>query len=204
MATGSTENLKDEIEKCLLRRDTGKAKILAEELRRLLIVMDNDYTISEEGKKFWHDLLVRLQLQALALFSEEEIAEMFKKNLLEMLSDQEIDLYERFNAKQIVMPYELMEDFLILLLEAIHENEQTIGQNGIFIPGEVAAVDPTVRNWLLDYDRTYGTEAQEDVVLIDYVAQSRNTSTLNAEDKSMLRKVLKFYEFLKPEYIYEE
>ncbi len=204
MDADSKENLKNQIEDCLLHRDTSGAKVLAEDLRRSMIALYNDSGVSDEEKIFWHNLLVRLQLQAMALFSEEEIAEFFKRNFVKMATDEETDLYERFHSKQIIIPYELMEDFLLLIIEAIHANEETIGQNGIFVPGEPAAVAPTVKNWLLDYDRTYGTQVQKDIVWLDYVSQSRNASTLSAEEKSILRKVLKFYEFLKPEYAEEK
>lgn len=197
------ENLKNQIEDCLLHRDTSGAKVLAEDLRRSLIALYNDSGVLDEEKFFWHNLLIRLQLQALPLFFEEEIAEFFKRNFVEMATNEDVDLYERFHSKQIIVPYELMEDFLLLIIKAIHANEETIGQNGIFVPGEPAAVAPTVKNWLMDYDRTYGTEPQKDIVWLDYVSQSRNASTLNAEEKSTLRKVLKFYEFLKPEYAEE-
>ncbi len=198
------EEFKKQIEDCLLHCDTGEAKVLAENLRRGLIILDNDYKASDEERIFWYNYLPRLELQALPLFSNEELAEIFRKNLLEMVNDEEINIYERFKSKQMVIHYELMEDFLILMIEAIHANEQKIGQNGIFVPGQPEAVAPTVKNWLLDYDRTYGTEAQEELVWLTYVAQSRNASTLSADEKSLLRKVLKFYEFLKPEYAEEE
>lgn len=198
------EEFKKQIEDCLLHRDTGEAKVLAENLRRGLIILDNDYKATDDEKFEWHNLLARLELQAMPLFANEEIAEFFRKNLLEMVNDEEINIYERFKAKQMVIHYELMEDFLLQLIEAIHANEQMIGQNGIFVPGQPEAVAPTVKNWLLDYDRTYGTEAQEELVWLTYVAQSRNASTLNANEKSLLRKVFKFYEFLKPEYLEEE
>lgn len=147
-------------------------------------------------------IFIRLKLLLIVRQSDEDLKKLFKMNLILMVNDSEIDLADRVEARQLIfsdsLKYEMVNR---LIIEAIHANEELIGQNGIFISGESAAVAPTVKNWLLDYDRTYGTEPQKDIVWLDYVAQSRNTGALSAEEKSTLRKVLKFYEFLKPEYV---
>jgi len=200
MAANFNKKLKDQIKDCLLYHDTSAAYVLAKDLKRLLHEENKDNNSPEEEKIFWHNLLIRLQLQALALFSEEEIAEFFRKNFLEMANDPDISLYDRFKSKQIVMPYELAEDFLLQIMEALHKNQETIGDERIFVSGNPEAQEPTVENWLLDYDRTYGTEPQKDLVWLEYVNSGANASRLELKEKETLRKLLKFYEYLKPEY----
>ncbi|MBU3964975.1 hypothetical protein KJ575_00905 [Patescibacteria group bacterium] len=201
MRQKSNLKLETQIQNCLSYHDTSAAYVLAEDLRRLLREDEKENDLTEEEKISYKNFLVRLQLQSLPLFSEEEIAEFFRKNFLKMVNDPDINLYDRFKAKQIAMPYEFAEDFLLQIIEAIHRNEETIGKERIFISGNPEPQVPTVANWLLDYDRNFGTEPQKDLTWLEYVNSGANASRLNAKDKKVLRKLLKFYEYLKPEYI---
>lgn len=203
MAFKLTKKLKDEIEYCLLHHDTSAAYALAEDLRRLLKEDERENNLTEEEKANYKNFLARLQLQALSLFSEEEIAEFFKKNFLKMANDPEISLYDRFKSKQLAMPYEFAEDFLLQIIEALRKNEETIGKERIFVSGNPEPQVPTAANWLLDYDRTYGTEPQSDLTWLEYINSGANANRLGAKEKETLRKLLKFYEFLKPEYMVE-
>lgn len=203
MPSKFTKKLEAQIQDCLLHCDTGTARVLAEDLRRLLREEEKISSLSGEDNAKYQNYLARLQLQALPLFSEDEIAEFFRKSFLKMISDPDINVYDRFKSKQIVMPYELAEDFLLQIIDAIHQNRETIGDERLLISGAPEAVEPTIENWLSDYDRTYGTEPQNDLTFLNYVKNGSNTQRLSDADKELLRKVLKFYEFLKPEYIEE-
>ena len=167
------------------------------DLRKLLEAPENNRQEIVE----YFSLLIRLKLVRLPLLKDEEIARFFKESVIEALNAEDVDILERVEARQLIFPRETRYEMVNApIIEAIHLNEEPIGLNGIFVPGEPAAVAPTVKNWLADYDRTYGTQPQKDIVWIDYAAQSRNATTLSAGERSVLRKVLKFYEFLKPEY----
>ncbi len=177
-----------------IKAAAAAVKDLEFELRKMSEMPDAS---QEEISELYH-LYIRLKLLALPMLKDEEAHRLFRTNLVLMANDEELELAERVETRQLTVPESLRFEMVNQpIIEAIHANEETIGQNSIFIPGEAGAVAPTIKNWLLDYDRTYGTHPQEDIKWLDYAAQSRNARTLNAEERSQLRKVLKFYEFLK-------
>lgn len=200
-----TEETKQQALDAIFHFDIKEADVAAHdlefELRKMSEAPDQNQA---EIRELYH-LFIRLKLLTLPRLSDDETLRLFKTNLILMVNDEEIEIAERVETRQLTVPKSLRYEMVNApIIEAIHANEETIGQNRIFVPGEPAAVAPTVKNWLLDYDRTYGTQVQKDIVWLDYVSQSRNASTLSAEEKSILRKVLKFYEFLKPEYAEEK
>lgn len=199
-----SEKTKQQALGAIFHFDIKEAEAAAKELEFELRKMSEMPNQNQEEISELYRLFIRLKLLTLPRLSDEETIKLFKTDLVLMVNDQELDLAERVETRQLTVPESLRKEMVNQpIIEAMHQNEETIGQNNIFIPGEPAAVAPTVKNWLADYDRTYGTEPQKDLVWLDYVAQSRNASTLSGEEKSVLRKVLKFYEFLKPEYFEE-
>ena len=160
-------------------------------------------TSGNEGEaKELSGLLTRLKLLTLPLLRDEEANRLIKEKAIGLLTDPDLDLAERVETRQLTVPsllrYETVNQPII---EAIHRNEETIGRERIFISGNPEPQVPTVANWLLDYDRNFGTEPQKDLTWLEYVNSGANASRLNAKDKKVLRKLLKFYEYLKPEYI---
>lgn len=159
---------------------------------------------SEKEVQEYSSLLIRLKLLTLPLLRDEEANRLVKEKVIEILNDSDMDLAERIETRQLTVPsllrYEAVNQPII---EAIHHNEETVGKERIFVSGNPEPQVPTVANWLLDYDRTYGTEPQSDLVWLEYVNSGANASRLGAKEKETLRKLLKFYEFLKREYIQE-
>ncbi len=154
---------------------------------------------SEKEIQEYFILLTRLKLLTLPLLRDEEANKLVKEKAIELLADADLDLAERVEARQLTVAESLRyENSNQPLIEAIHQNEETIGRERIFVSGNPEPQVPTVANWLLDYDRTFGTGPQKDLTWLEYVNSGANASRLEAKDKEVLRKLLKFYEYLKP------
>ena len=180
--------------------DADEAQNIAKELEfqmeNLSGMANNEKEIGELSV-----LLTRLKLLALPLLRDEEVNRLMRERAVEMLTDPDLDARERVETRQLVAPSLLrFETVNQPIMEALHQNQETIGDKKIFVPSRPEAVEPTVENWLLDYDQTFGTGQQKDLVWLEYVNTGKNPIHLEAKDKDTLRKLLKFYEFLKLEY----
>jgi len=146
-------------------------------------------------------LLIRLKLLAWPLLKDEEVLRLIKESALEMLNDPDLVLEERIEGRQLILPESLRyEEVNQPIMEALHENLEEIGDEKIFIMGAAGAEIPTVKNWLLDYDRTYGTGPQQDLTWLEYAKKNAVSGRLDAAQADTLRKLLKLYEWLKREH----
>ncbi len=145
-------------------------------------------------------LLIRLKLLGLPTLKDDEVLRLVRESVLEMLNDPDLDLAERIEARQLTIPESLrMEMVNQPIMEALRQNTEIIGSGKIFIAGDAAPVEPAVKNWLLDYDRNFGTGPQQDLLWLEYVKKNAAGAGLNAKETETLRKVFKLYEWLKRE-----
>lgn len=202
--TTSIEQLKQQAEKAIFYSETKEVGELIKEIEFQIKKLsasggDNKEQIEELSK-----ILTRLKMFKLATLADEEINRLIKEKTLTMLGDPDLDLIDRIEARQLtfseLLKYEMVNQPLI---EAIHQNIETISNERIFISGNPEPQVPTVANWLLDYDRTFGTGPQKDLTWLEYINSGVNASRLGAKEKETLRKLLKFYEFLKVEHVAE-
>ncbi len=200
-AENPTEQLKQQAQKVIFYSEIKEARDLAKEiefqLKKLRASAVNKEEVEELSK-----ILMRLKMFRLATLADEEVNRLVKEKAIELLTDPDLDLAERVETRQLTVPELLRYETVNQpISEAIHQNQETIGKEKIFVSGNPEPQVPTVANWLLDYDRTYGTEPQKDLTWLEYVNSGANASRLATKDKETLRKLLKFYEFLKPEYV---
>lgn len=197
------DQLKEQAQKAIFYSETKESRELIKEIefqiKKLSASGGNREGIDELSK-----ILTRLKMFKLATLTDEEVNRLIKEKAIVMLNDPDLDLVERVETRQLTVPpllrYEMVNQPII---EALHQNMETIGDERIFVSSNPEAQEPTVENWLLDYDRTYGTDPQKDLVWLEYVNSNANAERLSTKDKETLRKLLKFYEFLKPEYVQE-
>lgn len=198
------EQLKQQAQKVISYLEIKEAHDLAKEIEFQLKKGEESGNKIDENEEL-SKILVRLKMLRLALLKDEEVPQLIKENVMEMLNDPDLDLVERIEARQLTVPESLRYELVNQpIMEALRKNEQEIGNAKIFIEGMPEAVPSTLENWLLDYDRTFGTEPQKDLNWLNYVGMGKNSARLSQEDKEILRKVFKLYEFLKREYVLEE
>lgn len=145
-------------------------------------------------------LLIRLKLLTLPLLKDEEVLRLIRESAIEMINDPDLDLAERIEGRQLTVPESLRYEMVNQpIMEALHENNEPIGEGKIFVTGANNPEMPTVKNWLLDYDRTFGTEPQQDLTWLEYAKKNAISARLNTNQADTLRKLLKLYEWLKRE-----
>lgn len=81
------------------------------------------------------------------------------------------------------------------LEEALYQNLEKITHKKFFADNKPHA--PSVRNWLSDFIKMFGSNMFDNVVLSRYLTESANTRILEAEEKKLVRKLLILYRNLK-------
>lgn len=158
----------------------------------------------EEEIAEYSKMLVRLKMLRLPLLKDEEVFRLIRESAVEMINDPDLDLAERIEGRQLTVPESLRYEMVNQpIMEALHENNEQIGEGKIFVTGANNPEMPTVKNWLLDYDRTFGTEPQKDLTWLEYAKKNAISARLNTSQADTLRKLLKLYEWLKREPVIE-
>lgn len=146
-------------------------------------------------------LLIRLRLLILPLLKDDEMARLIKTRAIEMIQDPDLVFEERVEARQLVFPKSLRFEMVNRpIMDALHENGEAISEGKILVTGVKTAELSMVKNWLLDYDRTYGTEPQKDLTWLDYTKRNAIIAHLDSGQADTLRKLLRLYEWLKREH----
>jgi hypothetical protein len=84
------------------------------------------------------------------------------------------------------------------LLNNIKENIESVGSDELKISSEDNRFIPTVKNWLIDYDRFSVIEKRKDrMAILDYINSNENVKNLSKDQRLVLRSVLELYDFLR-------
>lgn len=98
------------------------------------------------------------------------------------LQDFNIAIFQAFNAE------EDLEDKVEALL---YKNQEKLSDHHIILDGHPAS--PTIGNWLKDFIKKYGSGLFNEVTLAEYLSQSPNIRQAKANEKELVRKILKLY-----------
>ncbi len=71
---------------------------------------------------------------------------------------------------------------------------QTIGQNKIRLTKEGVEVNPTIKNWLQDYDEFLGVQWHSNLDRLRYLQESPNARKLSPQERNSLGKIFKSYD----------
>lgn len=196
-----TDELKQQAQEAIFHFDMKEAREIAKELEYR--IKDPLVSYRENGAEMQElsALLIRLKLLILPLLKDEELHRLTKESAVEMINDPELEFAERVEARQLTIPVSLRFEMVNQpIMEALHENNQMIGEGRIYVMGAKNTELPTVKNWLLDYDRTYGTGPQKDLTWLEYAKKNAVSGHLDTAQADVLRKLLKLYEWLKREH----
>lgn len=142
-------------------------------------------------------LAVYLKLMSIACQDNDAVFNLVKNNYLDGF-EIGININEIMIGKAYSIPDLAWPEYAEQLIGALKQNSQRIGQQQITIKGEPSPTQPSIKNWISDYDRIFGPEKIDDLKREEYLAKNSNAKILNQEDKAKLRNVFQFYDNLKP------
>ena len=175
----------------------SEGKKLADEIEQKLAVPGLEARAPREIYQQYQKLAAYLKLMAIICLDNNTVLDLVQNHYLDSL-EAGIDMNERMNGKMYSIPTLAWTEYITQLIHALKQNTQQIGSQPIVIKGANEQTQPTVRNWLADYDQTYGPDKQTSIQREDYLARNPNAQLLNEQEKAKLRNVLQFYDNLKP------
>lgn len=147
--------------------------------------------------KYLH-CLVALRLISLIRFRDEEKRRFLSENLKSLFSQDIADVFHWIRFLYAYYDYhkDVCEPINHKFIEAVENSLDLIGSKDIYIDNK--SVKPFIKNWIYDY-RAFKTPvakrgATEQTL---YINQSANVRSLNPQERDLLRRILKFYDWLR-------
>jgi|GEM_PF-1185470 len=144
----------------------------------------------------YQELISRLRWVGLPIMTQEMVANMFQHNFMSVFEIPDYDI--RAKLKTVLLGIVILDDrdkFKKSLRDALRKNEEKLTSQKLVIDNLKA--DPTVGNWLADYNRALGTGQVEGLARTEYLVNSKNIKNLNEEEKKRVRFLFDLYERLK-------
>ncbi len=150
-------------------------------------------------------LLKILKLLSLRTLDEKQQEVFFKEQILDTFKTDIIDAKEW--VEKIFISYfdggDQNENLRALYLKSIEKNQEILGSDNIklIINGEEKLVNPTIQNWLFDYNSS--SHVSKDLnrrggyEQVNFVTGSLNARKLDKENRDLLLKIVQFYDWLK-------
>ncbi len=190
-----------EVERIIENLEVKEAKVLLGFLKKELA--DKSKSLSAEALGKYQELMVKLKVVTFSFIIEPEALELIQKYLVELLNLENVDLVEIIKGRLSAMPlWEDRDGLRKKILAVLRSNEENISQRKIIILDPLLKttkeLPATIANWLKDYDRSLGTGPVSNLKLAEYFSQNANFNNLTVEEKPRIKKLIVFYEYLKP------
>lgn len=178
--------------------DVGEAQ---EVLNHLLAVFKRYPEFPTEHSELWptyRSVLVQLRWTALPVLTDDEVEDLFRQNLLYAFG-RAVEIEEKLGGLfRIHKDVETLGYRRLMVLRGLKDNQEWIGKISIMIDGSRVPAAPTVKNWLQDYDSSAPSGHSRGVLAEEnYLAQSVNCKKISAEQREIIRRLVKVYDFLR-------
>jgi len=148
---------------------------------------------SELYKKY-HELSLYLKFHNLDRLPEDnDVLDLLEKNVGYALK-KNINLENWLRPKVMMIGIPFRNGFLEKTLSAIKKNQQKIGSKNIILSNK--EVQPTIQNWIKDYEYTSEPGIHSLVERNSYFIHSKNVRNLNPEERKQIKILLQFYDKL--------
>lgn len=148
-------------------------------------------------QKEFQKLIAQLKWVACPIIqNDQEFFDLIKNHLLEGL-ELDVDLSDLVTDK-IALQFGIDErESFSGVVSAIRANEQEIGSQPITIQGQTLSVRPSIKNWLLDFIKSTASQYPTKMEESNYLFSNPNAKNLSEKEKTILGKVLDFYDNFK-------
>lgn len=194
------QNLAQRVNELVYRGQTGLAwRLYLDLIKKFEEEENNLTTIQKEEIKH---LILRLKFVALPILTDEEVINLFEKELTfvwqkEIFKDEEgYDFDETLKHKLTNVPLWQRNEFKARLRNAMKKNQQKITSQSLLIENN-RTKNPSLENWLEDYINVIGTGQIDNLKQTKYLVNSPNTKDLSDQERNTLRQAIRLYEKLK-------
>ena len=157
-----------------------------------------------EQAKVLNRIIFTLYILGLPHLEQELFERIFihklKEALIIDLGNEEINFTERLELRYIEYPALVLKETLQEeCLPLIRQNDQMIGKQYLNLSTDKPKEYPTIANWLKYYDRETGMRATSNFDRSKFLTNDDSVKVLSDKEKSHLRAVLGFYDYLRNE-----
>jgi len=173
--------------------------------RDLLIILEKLFAENSDFAEDHTELFEKYQQQLVLLkaiiisvLHEKEIIPFLKTGLLASLAN-DIDLMDKINTffylhKDNITGYEARKSFIAAVLQ----NNERFGLEKLEKDGGAKTEKPFIKNWLKDFYGSYPANKElTRLEEIEYASNNINAKSLSTDDKKILLKLLRFFNFLR-------
>ncbi|MCK5459949.1 hypothetical protein KAI52_02455 [Candidatus Parcubacteria bacterium] len=152
---------------------------------------------SEFQNSQYYDILYKLKWVALPKLKDGEVKEMFASHFMVIFKIAGFNIWNKLKSKIINdIFYDERNNFKNKIKKILLDNEEIITSKRIFVNQKI--VNPSIANWLRDYNINVGSEFINKEEQTQYLTYSENIKKIdNLEEKEKLKTLFKIYEKLK-------
>lgn len=168
------------------------SKLLSTSLDNIKDFKAKNYNLYIEYQR----IINQLSWVGLPIMTEEMVVNMFQHSFTSVFEVPGYDI--RSKLKAVLLGIVVLDDrdkFKKQLRDALMKNEEKITSQRLII--DDLKKDPTVSNWLTDYNKILGTGPVEGLARTEYLVNSKNIKNLEEKDKQRVRFLFDLYERLK-------
>lgn len=168
------------------------SKILSSSTDNIKGFKDRNFDLYSEYK----DLINKLRWVGLPIMTEDRVADMFQSNFTRIFEIPDYDIWSKLKVALLkIIILDDRDKFKKQLRDALQKNEEKITSKNLIIDN--SRKNPTVSNWLADYNRTLGTGKISGLARTEYLVNGTNIRNLKDEEKTKIKILFDLYERLK-------
>jgi len=184
------------LENTIRWQDLSSASLILKKLKPFFIENRKKIENLKPGLyKKWQKVFAQLQWIMFHALDREEILSLIRNYFIELFSIPFFDLFLKFKAKMVWIPFDDRDSFRAKIREALAQNEQILTKESVII--DTIEKKGSIKNWIKDYNNKLGTDLIDNIKFSQYITKSQNTAELSEESRERLKLTLSFYEYLK-------
>jgi len=150
--------------------------------------------------KEYQQIIAQLRFISLSLLDSQETIDLIKNNfdlLLNLCNDPyfDYDLAEQLKLRLITLSFFDDEILRVKLEKALRSCDLKITSEKIILLDK-KTVNPSLANWIIDYDQRLYDKQDRALARIEYLSNSSNVVKLSVEEKEKIKKMISFYDFI--------
>lgn len=147
----------------------------------------------------YKNIVIKLKWVGLPIMTENMAVEMFEKHFIKIFNIPGYEYNELWRKlKSVLVGIIVLDDrdnFKKRLRSALINNQEKITSKKISVNNK--EVEPTVGNWIKDYNSILGTSEIDRLKRTQYLTNNKNIRLLNSDEKKKIKVLFSLYERLK-------